>query len=143
MQPRKTLEAATALIPELERIFHEQQARRGVIERGLEELGVELGRPSSHLRVVPEDPPELRRKKRSLTRRISEYTEAWNQLEALGAVLKDPRLGLVDFYGEVDGELVWLCWKLGEPEICHYHKLTEGFSSRRPIGADARRKLIN
>jgi hypothetical protein len=143
VQPKKTLEAASALIPELERIFHAQLARRADIERGLEELGIELGKATSHLRVEPADGAEVRRKKQALTRQISEYTEAWNELEALGGVLKDPRRGLVDFYGEVEGELVWLCWRLGEGSITHYHKLSEGFSSRKAIGADARKKLVN
>ena len=44
----------------------------------------------------------------------------------MGAVLKDPRTGLVDFYGQVDGKRVWLCWKYGEDAVTHYHGLRRG-----------------
>ena len=55
------------------------------------------------------------------------------QLEALGVVLKDAQVGLIDFYSIRDGELVELCWKLGEPRITHWHRIGEGFAGRRPL----------
>ena len=61
----------------------------------------------------------------------------------MGAVLKDARMGLLDFYGYVDGKLVWLCWKFGEEAVAHYHGLDEGFSRRRPIEALMRQRHLN
>ena len=65
------------------------------------------------------------------------------RFEQLGAVIKEPRQGLVDFYGRVDGRLVWLCWKYGEAEVTHYHALDEGFGGRKPIAPDMKRNLLN
>jgi hypothetical protein len=81
--------------------------------------------------------------KRELVRRIEEYRAGWREVEQLGAVVKDPRLGLVDFYGQVDGKLVWLCWKYGESEVGFYHALEEGFSGRKPLGVSVKQRLLN
>lgn len=54
-------------------------------------------------------------------------------LAAAGVVLRDPQAGLVDFLGEVEGRRVWLCWKLGEGSVAHYHELTSGFAGRRRL----------
>ena len=61
----------------------------------------------------------------------------------MGAVLKDPRTGLVDFYGQVDGKRVWLCWKYGEDAVTHYHGLDEGFSGRKAIEPAMRSRHLN
>ncbi len=55
------------------------------------------------------------------------------RLTELGVVLRDPEAGLVDFPGEVDGRRVWLCWRLGEERVAHYHELDAGFAGRRPL----------
>ena len=54
-------------------------------------------------------------------------------LESQGVVLKDPQAGLVDFPSYREGELVELCWKLGEPVIGHWHRIGEGFAGRKPL----------
>jgi hypothetical protein len=143
VQQKKTLEEANALIPVLERIFRAQGELRTEIERRLGELASEIGEVPEDLTTTSADPPRVRRRKNDLAHRIAEYQAGWSELDTMGAVLKDPRLGLVDFYGEVDGELVWLCWRVGEAAITHYHKLREGFSNRRPIDEGAKKKLLN
>lgn len=55
------------------------------------------------------------------------------RLAELGVVLRDPQVGLVDFPGELDGRRVWLCWRLGEQRVAHYHELDSGFAGRRPL----------
>jgi hypothetical protein len=55
------------------------------------------------------------------------------ELEELGIVLKDRRLGLIDFPGEIDGRRVWLCWRLGEPAIQYWHDLDAGYAGRQPL----------
>jgi hypothetical protein len=52
------------------------------------------------------------------------------ELAELGAVTKGVGEGLVDWYGELDGRIVYFCWQLGEPEIEWYHDLDAGFSGR-------------
>ena len=55
------------------------------------------------------------------------------EIEALGAEVKDLELGLVDFPAEREGETVLLCWRVGEDEIGYWHGLDEGFAGRRPL----------
>lgn len=43
---------------------------------------------------------------------------------------------LVDFLARRGREQVYLCWRLGEPEIRHWHGLHEGFAGRKPLGDD-------
>jgi hypothetical protein len=52
-------------------------------------------------------------------------------------------MGLLDFYGRIEGRLVWLCWRYGEDKLDHYHELDSGFSGRRPIGNVARQRVLN
>ncbi|HLB61740.1 MAG TPA: DUF2203 domain-containing protein [Actinomycetota bacterium] len=72
-----------------------------------------------------------------------EGTEYWNairtlrghveHLAELGILLRDPETGLVDFPGELDGRRVYLCWRLGETRVGHWHDLESGFAGRRPL----------
>ena len=55
------------------------------------------------------------------------------RLEDMGVRLKDPRVGLVDFLWEREGEMVELCWKLGEERVAHWHRIGEGFAGRKPV----------
>lgn len=54
-------------------------------------------------------------------------------LSDMGVHLKDAQTGLVDFLGHRDGELVELCWKLGEESVSHWHRIGEGFQGRKPL----------
>jgi hypothetical protein len=139
-----TLEAANALVPQLSNIVEKQLGRRADIEERLKTLSLVTGEEPTELTPPdPGDPPPVRKLKRELFERIGAYQEGWSAVEELGAVLKDPRLGLIDFYGHVEGKAVWLCWRFGEVEIAHYHALDEGFSARKPIGASLKRSLLN
>lgn len=56
-----------------------------------------------------------------------------DELTKLGVELKGPDSGLCDFPALKDGREVYLCWKLGEPEIQHWHEVNSGFSGRQPL----------
>ena len=81
--------------------------------------------------------PELRANceaaKRAVSDAETELARAVAWLESMGIALKDPQIGLIDFYGYVDDELVELCWKLGETHIAHWHRIGDGFVGRRPL----------
>ncbi len=138
-----TLEEINALLPRLNSVVQQQLGRRTSIEQQLRDLGARLGSVPDAITLEPGDDAELRGLKTDLLRRIDEYQATWRTVEELGAVLKDARTGLLDFYGQVDGKLVWFCWKHGETEITHYHALDEGFSGRREIRHSAKHRLIN
>lgn len=61
------------------------------------------------------------------------FKEVLNELEVLGIELKDPEKGLIDFRSMKDGREVYLCWHLGEDEICYWHELDAGFSGRQSL----------
>lgn len=55
-----------------------------------------------------------------------------DELNRLGVVLKGPD-GLCDFPSLRDGREVYLCWKLGEPQVAHWHEKNAGFDGRQPL----------
>lgn len=138
-----TLEEVNDLVPKLSAAVKRQLERRSEIEGLLMRLGRELGDVPDRIVLDPADPVDIRDLKRDLVKRIEEYRAGWREIEATGAVLKDARMGLLDFYGNVEGRLVWLCWKYGESEVSHYHALEEGFSGRKPIAQSMRHRLLN
>jgi hypothetical protein len=138
-----TLEEVNSLVPRLRALMDIQMGRRSEIERRLEHLSERLGKAPSSIQLDERDPPDVRDLKEELVNRVDTYQKAWREIEDMGAVLKDPRTGLVDFYGVVDGKPVWLCWKYGEETVTHYHGLDEGFTGRKPIEPTMRRRHLN
>ena len=62
-----------------------------------------------------------------------ELLKAVLNLNSLGIQLKGPLEGLIDFPSYRDGELVELCWKLGEERVEHWHRIGEGFGGRKRL----------
>ena len=56
-----------------------------------------------------------------------------NELAAVGCVFKGFEGGLVDFRSRREGRDVYLCWKLGEEEVGHWHEVDSGFAGRQPL----------
>lgn len=127
-----TVAEANALLPRLNVLLERQR-------RLLEELDAEV----ASLRARGEDPEvleprdgedhEVREQKASLGRKVELLRELEAEVAGTGAVVKDVREGLVDFYGRVEGRVVWLCWRYGESAVAHWHPLETGFASRRPL----------
>jgi hypothetical protein len=138
-----TISEVNALIPALSSLVQDQLREQSDIEHGLAELMRLTGEPPRSLEPRGQDSSEVNRLKRDLRSRISRYETGWQRVQKWGGVIKDPQTGLVDFYGRVDGKLVWLCWRYGEDTLGYYHDLTAGYSGRRPLSADVRRKLVN
>jgi hypothetical protein len=65
---------------------------------------------------------------------LQEYID---ELRALGLEPKGAADGLVDFPSLLDGRLVYLCWKLGESEVTHWHEVDGGFACRQSLVAGA------
>ena len=59
--------------------------------------------------------------------------DAMAEIDAIGVQVKDLDIGLLDFPCKVEGEILLLCWKMGEPAITHWHGTDEGFANRKPI----------
>src|SRR5947209_578403 len=61
--------------------------------------------------------------------RMSQYER---ELKELGVELKDYS-GLIDFPSRMENREVYLCWRLGEPEVAHWHELDAGFAGRQQL----------
>ncbi len=142
-----TIEEANALVPRLASLISRQLALASDIERCWQKLVQLVARPSVKpeqlVQLAREGSEEARACERDLSEKIAAYESGWREVEELGVVVKDQRTGLCDFYGRVDGSLVWLCWRYGEPAVDHYHDLEAGFAGRKPLTAAKRRQLLN
>lgn len=78
---------------------------------------------------------ELRAIELDLERESARLASLQKELSDLGVELKDPINGVVHFPAEVDGQVVYLCWKLGESEVGFWHFRDEGFERRRGLAA--------
>jgi len=58
-----------------------------------------------------------------------------DELTDLDVEIKGPE-GLCDFPAILDGREVYLCWKLGEPEVMYWHDLDAGFKGRQRLTAN-------
>jgi hypothetical protein len=141
--PVFSLESVNALVPRLNAVVREQIGRRESIEAKLAALTTLLGEMPDGLDPIPGDSTEAAHVRAEARGLVVEYRAAWQELEDMGAVVKDPRRGLLDFYGRVDGQLVWLCWQYGEPEVAFYHGLEEGFPGRKAIEQGIKQRLLN
>jgi hypothetical protein len=70
------------------------------------------------------------------SRRLREYVA---ELRALGVQPTSAAEGLVDFPAVIDNRKVFLCWKLGEPQVSHWHEPGEGYSQRKPMSEGSTR----
>ena len=61
---------------------------------------------------------------------------AVRELAALGVVVKDLDLGLLDFPAVRGREEVELCWQVGEEAVEYWHPLEAGYRGRKPIDWD-------
>ena len=62
--------------------------------------------------------------------RINAFIE---ELSLVGCVFKGFEEGLVDFRSRMQDRDIFLCWKLGEPEIQHWHEMDAGYAGRRAL----------
>lgn len=66
----------------------------------------------------------------SCMNRLEDFVD---ELSEIGCELKDYQTGLIDFVGRHEGRDVYLCWKLGEDHVTHWHELDSGFAGRQSI----------
>ena len=125
-----TLDEAQRTLPLVQAIVRDVMDRYATLRSRLKEL--RIGR-DAFLAATSTDPrrdlpPDIA----DIVDDLRNYVE---ELEGLGCFLKDPEIGLVDFYGEVGPDIVYFCWRYGEARIRYYHGLHSGYSGRQLIPA--------
>jgi hypothetical protein len=138
-----TIEEINGMIPRLSQLVGQQLLEQSEIEQRLAELARLGGGLPGSLEPGDGDQADVLKLKSDLRGRIARYEAGWREVQSLGAVVKDPQIGLLDFYGQVDGKLVWLCWRYGEDSLGYYHDLEAGYSGRRPLKSELRERLLN
>ena len=68
---------------------------------------------------------------------LEQISEHLQSIQELGVLVKELDSGLCDFPCMLEGRVVYLCWKLGEPEIQWWHEIGAGFAGRQRIESEA------
>ena len=129
-----TLAEANAALPKVRELLEQlQELGRAIVEsqQHQDELAEKLGGGNGHSQTDLED--QLYAGAARHDQLMAEAEATFTQLSDCGAMLKDLESGLIDFYGKRDGEVVLLCWRLGEEmRIEYWHTLEGGFAGRQP-----------
>jgi hypothetical protein len=130
-----TVEQANAALPLVRAIATDlAELSRDVIERR-ERLSLLMGGRQREKRdLYGDELAHIEEELKRDTERLQDYLE---ELRELGVEPKNGPEGLIDFPAIMDGRAVYLCWKLGEPEVLYWHDLDAGFRGRQPLTAGA------
>ena len=121
-----SLADAEALIPELERIF-ESVAE---LVAQAEVKAADLRRRQESADTDPAGAEIARSQIQFLAHGVDEWLR---KISDQGALPKGVQPAHVDFPQRLDGREVFLCWRLGEKKITHFHGTDEGFGERRAL----------
>jgi len=127
-----TLQDAQTLLPTLESLLRTAINSKKLIEEvdaEMQELSHRIFLNGGTLVNVV----AVARRRAERERAVQHAKDAVAEIHATGVQVKDIDIGLLDFPCRVDGEIVLLCWKLGEAKITHWHSPKEGFAGRKPI----------
>ncbi|MFN0137156.1 MAG: DUF2203 domain-containing protein [Phycisphaerae bacterium] len=111
--------------------------RRIVTDISREYRGLmELRRQRESLSFGPTKPEQLTALRELAEKAVEKLTAYQEELAEVGCSLKDYAAGLVDFPAMHEGRVVYLCWKLGEERIAHWHEVDSGYRGRHAVDAE-------
>lgn len=125
-----TIEQANRTLPLVRRIVQDIVDHYARWQELVKSLDVLAAGPSP-------DSIEIDRRQRDVQAAARAIEGFVRELNELGVEMKGFDIGLVDFPGDVDGRPVYLCWRLGEPSVAHWHERDAGFAGRRPLASTA------
>jgi hypothetical protein len=128
-----TIGEANASLPLIRAIVRDIAKLAGDLEKRQELLSQRHGVDELHREELQQLQADFERDKESLR-------ECCRELVDLGVELKDMRVGLIDFPCKMEDREVYLCWRLGEPEVAYWHELDAGFAGRRRLLANAEQR---
>src|ERR1700721_3336164 len=129
-----TLEQAHSLLPVLESLLRTAIASKKLMEEVEAEQQALAHRIFLNGGTFLDVGPRARRKAERI-KAEQRAKDALAEIDSIGVQVKDIDIGLLDFPCDVEGQIILLCWKLGEKSITHWHGTQEGFASRKPIDA--------
>jgi hypothetical protein len=128
-----TVDQANAMLPLVRAITSDlTTTARELVERRHRFALLTAGRD-----LKPGDPyaEELTHAEAELEKDAAKVQEYLRELVALGVEPKGAVEGLIDFPAVVDGRIIYLCWRLGEPLVQHWHELDAGFAGRQSLAS--------
>ena len=126
-----SIEEANALLPWLTRTFTEIDDVRkslGPLHVEVEQLGRRIS-TNGHGDIDA----RIREAGQRLEQGSGRIRDLFTSIVEKDIEIRDVEVGLVDFPGDHEGREVWLCWRLGETSVAHWHELNQGFSDRQPL----------
>ena len=131
MRPRTfTLDEASSLLPRLSELLLQTQECKLRHDQHQDQIAEYTRRMSSNGDILERDLNETRQE---LAKAAAELSRLVEKVQEMGCEMKDIDQGLIDFRAEREGREVYLCWKLGEPDIRWWHDLESGFAGRQPL----------
>ncbi|REK09004.1 MAG: DUF2203 family protein [Planctomycetota bacterium] len=128
-----TVEQANAVLPLVRAITADLvQLSREVMERRERLALLNAGRNASARDPYSEELAQIEEELAKDSQQLQAYVD---ELRELGVEPKSGPEGLVDFPCLMDDRIVYLCWKLGEPEVMFWHELEAGFAGRQSLVA--------
>jgi hypothetical protein len=124
------IDEANAALPDVERILIALADQRADLITYRDRA---LGLTPEDGEAPDEAAEELRRIRLRMQGLIDQMQAGVARLIELDITLRDIKAGLIDFPALANGRPIWLCWRLGEPEVQHWHAHDEGFDQRRPL----------
>jgi hypothetical protein len=127
-----TLEEANLLVPRLTLEF----SRIAKLREDVAAMARTLGGPDAAVALLESrrtPPPGESDQADRLRELADDIGRTVTRIHELGCVVKDLEMGLVDFYGKLEGKTVFLCWQFGEAAVTHYHALDSGFEGRQRL----------
>lgn len=129
-----TLQEAQTLLPVLEALLKRAQEaalRTGRFEYEIQQLSQRIHLTGGlHVDIVA-----AARRRAEHDKSAQQTKDTLAEIDEIGVTVEDLAAGLLDFPCQIDGATVFLCWKLGEPAITHWHTAEDGPDARKPLDA--------
>lgn len=125
-----TIDAANGTVPEVERILaalRDQRAELIALRDRVVAASPDDAAPTGEVA------DRIRLLRLSMQGLIDQMQAGVARLVDLDITLRDISTGLIDYPALVSGRPIWLCWRLGEATVSHWHSHDEGFDARRSL----------
>lgn len=128
-EAKAALPAVRPLVADLREAFTEYRFAREQVDELVRDHGEDPARVAGH--PLQREAMTWRERASAADARVRVII---SRINGLGADVKDPILGLVDFYAKrEDGEVVLLCYRDDEDDLLYWHPIESGFAGRRPL----------
>ena len=127
-----TTDEAEELLPAVDMLLQrlvDTSVKQKLLEEQANEILDEVLEEGTHPNAID----ELKGIKENLDINVREIDRIEGEIMSMGLNVKDSVLGIVDFPAIRGDEPVYLCHRLGERKMTHWHNVKDGFEGRIPL----------